>query len=80
MYTHTPGLLWWLSGKESTCSAGNPVDSDSIPGSGKSPQGRKWLHTPGFMPEESHGQRSHSPWGHKDLDMTVATENASMHI
>ena len=28
------GLLWWLSGKESSCSAG---DQGSIPGSGRSP-------------------------------------------
>ena len=27
------GLLWWLSGKESACNAGDP---DSIPGSGRS--------------------------------------------
>ena len=30
-----------------------------------------------FLPGESHGQRSlagYSPWGHKELDMTEATE------
>ena len=30
----TMGLPWWLSGKESACSAGDP---GSIPGSGRSP-------------------------------------------
>ena len=30
------GHLWWLSGKESTCKAG---DVGSIPGSGRSPGG-----------------------------------------
>ena len=29
------GLPWWLSGKESACSAG---DAGSIPGSGRSPE------------------------------------------
>ena len=33
MYVHV-GLLQWLSGKESTCNAG---DTGSIPGSGRSP-------------------------------------------
>ena len=28
------GLTWWLTGKESTCSAG---EAGSIPGSGRSP-------------------------------------------
>ena len=34
---------------------------------------RKWQPTPGFLPGESHGQRSladYNPWGHKELDMT----------
>ena len=35
MYSiNNSGLPWWLSSKESTCSAGNV---DSIPGSGRSP-------------------------------------------
>ena len=33
------GLPWWLSSKESTCSAGEAGDSGSIPGSGCSPGG-----------------------------------------
>ena len=33
------GLPSWLSGKESTCSAGATRDMDSIPGSGRSPGG-----------------------------------------
>ena len=32
-------LLLWLSGKESTCSAGDTEDVGSIPGSGKTPEG-----------------------------------------
>ena len=31
------GLLWWLSSKESSCSAGDIRDTSSIPGSGRSP-------------------------------------------
>ena len=33
------GFPRWLSGKESTCIAGNARDSGSIPGSGRSPEG-----------------------------------------
>ena len=33
------GLLWWLSGKESTCNIGASGDSDLIPGLGRSPGG-----------------------------------------
>ena len=39
---------------------------------GKIPWRREWLSTPGFLPEEIHGQRilvSYSPCGHKELDM-----------
>ena len=31
------GLLWWLSSKESSCSAGDTRDTGSAPGSGRSP-------------------------------------------
>ena len=54
----------WLSGKESTCQAG---DAGSIPGSGRSSgEGNG-------NPEKSHGQRSlvgYSPWGGKESDTT----------
>ena len=33
----SPGLPWWLSGKESACNAGASGDTGSIPGSGGSP-------------------------------------------
>ena len=33
------GLAWQLSGKESSCNAGDTADSDSGPGSGRSPEG-----------------------------------------
>ena len=46
---------------------------------GKIPWRREWLPTPVFLPGESHGQRSltgHSPWGHKELDMTEQLSQA----
>ena len=36
--------------------------------------GRAWQPTPVFLPGESHEERSladYSPWGHRELDMTV---------
>ena len=50
------------------------------------PEGGPWRvrqPTPVFLPGESHGQRSlvsYSPWGHKEPDMTKATEHACMHV
>ena len=43
---------------------------------GKIPWRRAWQPTPVFLPGESHGQSSlggHSPWGHKESDLTEAT-------
>ena len=51
----------------------NAGDAGSIPGSGRSPQRRKWQPTPVLLPGESHGGRSlvgYSPWSHKELDTT----------
>jgi len=42
----------------------------------KNPRRRAWQPTPGFLPGESHGQRSlvgYSPWGSKESDTTEAT-------
>ena len=42
----------------------------------KMPWRREWQPTPIFLPGKSHGQRSLvgcSPWGHKELDTTEAT-------
>ena len=69
------GLPQWLSGKESACSA---RDTDSIPGSGRS-CGRGHGNPLRILPGESNGQRrltGYSPQGHKQLDMTEATEHA----
>ena len=56
------GFPRWLSGKESSCNAG---DAGSILGWGRAPGERKWQPTPVFLPWRSHGQRSlvdSSPW------------------
>ena len=40
---------------------------------GKIPWRREWLPTPGFLPEEFHGQRrlaGYSPWGRRESDTT----------
>ena len=44
---------------------------------------RTWQPTPVFLPGESHGQRSlvgYSPRGHKELDMTEATQHTHQRI
>ena len=55
-------------GKEFACSVGDPGFDPCV---GKIPWRRKWQPTPGFLPGESHGQRSpagYSPWGLKESD------------
>ena len=64
------------AGKESTCNAGDIRDVGWIPWVEKSPWRRERLHTPVFLPGESHGQRSlvgYSPQGHKESDTTKVT-------
>ena len=70
-------ILYVHAGKESACIAGDTGDAGSIPGPGRIPWRRKCQPPPVFLPGESHGQRSlvgYSPWGHKELDTTEATE------
>ena len=58
------GLLWQLSGKESTCNTGDGFN----PWVGKIPWKSKWQPTPAFLPGKFHGQRSlagYSLWGWK---------------
>ena len=66
-------------GKESTCNEEMQADVGSIPGSGRSPGGGHGKPSPGFLPEESHGQRSLMAFtlsGCKDSDATEATKYA----
>ena len=66
-----------ISGKESTCQAGDAQDVDSIDvWVRKSPWRRKWQLTPVLLPGIFHGQRSllhYSPWECKELDKTEHT-------
>ena len=67
-------------GKESACLCRRPGFNPWV---GKIPWRRAWQPTPGFLPGESHGQRSpvvYSPWGCKDLDMTEATSHAYTYV
>ena len=67
-------------GKKYTCNAGDTGDTSSIPGSGRSSGG--WQPTPVFLLGESHEQKNlavYSPYGHKESDMTEATEHAHMY-
>ena len=72
IYTAFPGVS---DGKESTCNeeaTGHVVWSLGQ----KIPWRRKWQSTPGFLPGESHEQRSlvgYSPYGHKQSDTTEVT-------
>ena len=72
------GFLGGSDGKESDCSAGDRVRSlgqeDLLE--------KKWQPPPGFLPGESHGQRSlvgYSPWGWKESDMTEQLALYSCH-
>ena len=68
-YSPEGGVPWWLSGKESACSAGDMV---SIPGSGRSPGEEMAAHSSILAwripwTEEPSGLQS---WDHKELDTT----------
>ena len=79
VYPRILNIVSFLHGSDSREPAYNKGDVGLISGSGRSPGEGKWLTTPIFLPEEFHGQRSlagYSQWGHKELDMTAATEQA----
>ena len=72
----SPGLPWWLSGKESACQCSR---HGFDPWVGKIPWRRKWQPTP-VLPGNFHGQRSlveYSAWGHKELDTAEHSAAAS---
>ena len=67
------GLPSWLDGKESTCHAGG---TDLIPRSGSFPGGEHGNPLQNSClknPMDKEHWKGHSPWGHKELDMTEAT-------
>ena len=51
-------LSQWLSGKESTCNAGDTGETAFSSWVGKIPWTRAWQLTPVFLPGESHRQMS----------------------
>ena len=59
------GFPWGLTVKESACSCRRPGFNSWV---GKIPWRRERLPTPVFLPGEFH--ELHSPWGHKEWDMT----------
>ena len=68
-----------LSVKNLPARAGEVRVLGSIPGSGRSPGGGHGNSVQYSCLENPHGQRSlagYSPWGHKELDTTEATEHA----
>ena len=62
----SPGFPGGSDGKEAACNAG---DLRLISGSGRSPGEGNGNHS-SILPGESHGQRSYSQWGRKELDTT----------
>ena len=73
------GLLQWLSSKEAACNAGD-ASSMRVQSLGREdPLEVGMQPIPVFLPGEFHGQRSlvdYSLQGHKEQDMTGATERA----
>ena len=70
-----------LAVKKPPANAGDIRDSGSFPGLGRSPGGEHG--NPVFLPGDSHGQRSlagHGLWGHRESDMTEATNRASQYL
>ena len=67
------------SGKEPACQCRRCKNCRFNPWVGQIPWRRAWQPIPIFLPGESHGQRSlesYSPWGHRESDMTEATQHA----
>ena len=70
------GFPGGADGKQPACQCMTYLRQGFNPWVGKTPWGKTWQFTPGFLPGESHGQRSlagYSPWGHKESEMTKAT-------
>ena len=71
------GLPWWLRW-ERICLQCGRLGFD--PWVGKIPWRRKWLPTPGFLPGESHEQRSLEGYGPGGCKESGTTERLSTHI
>ena len=67
------------SGREPTCQCRRCKRCRFSPWVRRIPQRKAQQPTPGFLPGESHGQRSlvgYSPWGCRELDTTEVSEHA----
>ena len=63
--------------------AGDIRDVGLTPGSGRSPAGGHGNSLLYFCLRKSHRQRSlrgYSPWGHRELDTTLVTEQQDMYV
>ena len=79
VYMSIPGFPGVTSGKEPACQCRRRKRCRFSLWVGKIPWWRAWQPTRVFLSGESHGERSlagYSPWGHKESDMTKATERA----
>ena len=68
--------------KNLTANAKDIRDVGLLPELGRSPRRGHGNPTLGFLPGESHGQRSlvgYSPWGCKQLDMTEGLSSRGIH-
>ena len=70
------GLPWWLSGKESTCSAGDAGDMGKIPGWEDPLEEGMATHSSILAWRISMDRGGYSPWGHKESDMTEQLSTA----
>ena len=76
----TQGFPDCASGKETACQCRRHKRCRFNSWIRNIPWRRKWQPTAVFLPGKSHGQRSlvgYSPWGHKELDTTEATQHRS---
>ena len=67
-------VIYWFSGKKSSCQYRRPGFNPCI---GRSPWRGKWQPTPVFLPEKSHGQRGLvgcSPWTCNRVRRSLATK------
>ena len=74
-------MAQWVKPSHSTCNA-TDKETGSITGSGRSPGGGRWQHTPASLPEKSCGWRNlagYRPWGHKESHMTERLSTHTQH-
>ena len=63
-------------GKESACNARDTGDMGSVPGLERASGDGKWKHTPVFLPEKSHGQKTLAGYSRKCCKESDPTRHA----